>query len=77
MRKARVAYTSGQTAAAMTMNGDAERFLKWRTKPVQKIRAELISLGGDERDIRVLERRLARRDTPDLEAVELGEERRG
>ena len=53
------------------MNGDAERFLKCRTNPVQKIRAALISLGRDERDVRVLERRLARRDAARPRAVEL------
>jgi hypothetical protein len=55
------------------MNGDAERFLKWRTKPVQKTRADFISLCRDERDVGVFERRLSRTDTADLEAVELGE----
>src|SRR5437899_11906755 len=80
------------------MNGETERILKLRTKPVQKTRAALLIpapapakpvpplfgasvkptalLGGDERHVGVLERRLAGGDTADLDAVQLGEERR-
>src|SRR4051812_24004191 len=78
MKYASVALTIGQVAPTPIANGDRDMILKWISQPIASTRSVVtrrLSLGGHERDVGVLERRLARGDAAHRRAAELGEER--
>src|SRR5215218_4013124 len=78
MKYARVAFTIGQVAPTPIANGERDMILKWISQPTAITRSvfmPLPSLGGHERDVGVLERRLARGDAADGRAAQLGEQR--
>src|SRR5215212_6921044 len=78
MKYASVALTIGQVAPTPIANGDRDMILKWISQPIASTRSVVtrrLSLGGHERDVGVLERRLARGDAAHRRVAELGEER--
>src|SRR5215213_8162412 len=78
MKYARVAFTIGQVAPTPIANGDRDMILKWISQPTAITRSAFTggaSLGGHERHVRILERRLPRGDAADRRAAELRQQR--
>src|SRR5918994_7133362 len=63
------------------LNAERVSIFMWKSQPTQRSRTVRIraaaSSGGDERDVRVLERGLAGRDATDRVRIELREDRMG